>query len=111
MKVRIQNDGQPAYMTKITDAETGKELDWRIFRVELDARSGNVPTATIHVYMPAVDVIAEAEIKEVCPCCGREQEPQRTLVDECGIANIFNIAPQLIGDTDEQAKEREYDDW
>ena len=26
-KLHIQNDGQPGYMTKVTDAETGKELD------------------------------------------------------------------------------------
>jgi hypothetical protein len=72
VKIRIQNDGQPGYMTKITDAETGKTLDWQIFRVELDARgSKEPPYAVIYCYMPAVDIIADAEIKHVCPVCGK----------------------------------------
>lgn len=77
MKVRIVNNGQPGYMTEITDAETGKRLDWQIFRVELDARgSKEPPTATLYLYMPALDVIADAEIKHVCPCCGQEVSSQ-----------------------------------
>ena len=76
VKIRIQNDGQPGYMTQVTDAETGKTLDWHIFRVELDARSDRETQAIIYCYMPAVDLIADAEIKHVCPVCGKPEEEQ-----------------------------------
>lgn len=76
-KLHIQNDGQPGYMTKVTDAETGKELDWHIFRIELDARGRKEPpTAIVYCYMPAIDIIADAEIRHVCPCCGKPEEEQ-----------------------------------
>jgi hypothetical protein len=74
VKLHIQNDGQPGYMTKVTDAETGKELDWQIFRVELDANWKELPTAIVYCYMPAVDIIADAEIRHVCPVCGKSEE-------------------------------------
>lgn len=78
MKIHIKNDGQPGYMTKITDAETGKDLsDWHIFRIELDARRNErnePPTAIVYCYMPVVDLIADAEIRHVCPACGKPEE-------------------------------------
>lgn len=77
VRVHIVNNGQPGYMTRVTDAETGKELEWSIFRITLAADRKEPPTAFISVYMPAVDIIADAEIRHVCPVCGRviEEEP------------------------------------
>ena len=75
MKIHIQNDGGMGYMTRITDAETGKALDdWHIFRIELDAHHNEPPTAIIYTYMPVVNIIADAEIRQVCPGCGRPVE-------------------------------------
>jgi len=72
-RIRIENSGQPAYLTKITDIETGKELEWHIFHIDIDARTRmEPPIATVSVYMPTVDIIADAEIRQVCPCCGRD---------------------------------------
>ncbi len=78
MKIRIQNDGKPSYMTKITDAETGKAIHM-VGRVEVNLviDAGNrdpIPRAIMTVFMPVVDIIADAEIKQVCPVCGREKE-------------------------------------
>lgn len=80
MKVRIQHDGKgPAgYNTRITDAETGEPLGY-VQRVEMDIQANGDPvTAILTIAMPVIDVIADAEIKHVCPCCGREQEQEIT---------------------------------
>lgn len=73
-RIRIQNDGQPGCMTKITDADTGKELEWQTFRVTLDASYKELPLAIVYVYLPVVDMIVDAKIRHVCPCCGRAVE-------------------------------------
>lgn len=78
MKVRIQNDSGVGYQTKITNAETGEDLSSKIFRVELELDVTKVAMATVFMYTPVVDVIADAEIRKVCPCCGRENEPEPT---------------------------------
>ncbi len=72
MKVRILNETGISYQTKIIDVETGKELT-HVGRVDLgfDASSGPI-TARLTVYRPPIDIIADAEIRKVCPCCGKE---------------------------------------
>jgi hypothetical protein len=72
MKVRIQNDGKPGYLTDITDAETGQAIEF-VTRLELEISSSrkSVPSAVLYVAYPVVDVIADAEIKHVCPVCGK----------------------------------------
>ena len=70
MKVRIYNNGQDAHMTQITDAETGKQLDLRVIELTIKVQDG-LPHAILTSVLPVVDVIADAEIKHVCPYCGR----------------------------------------
>ncbi len=76
MRIRIQNDGQHARMTNITDTETGENINY-ITRIELtmDAKD-QMPFAVLYAALPVVDVIADAEIKHVCPCCGQSTEKQ-----------------------------------
>jgi hypothetical protein len=75
VRVRIQNDGTP-FSTVVTDCETGKVLDgvnkvqWVADAHEMD----RLPQAEIIVIVPVVDIIADAEIRKVCPCCGRDVE-------------------------------------
>ena len=82
IKVRIQNDGRPAWATKITDAVTGLPIDnvtgfsWA---VDLNATKWGSPEvqqgyASITVFEPIVDIIVDAEIKKICACCGRAIE-------------------------------------
>jgi hypothetical protein len=71
MKIKIVNEGQPGRMTRIFDADTGKSLDY-VTRVEvaLDI-SAEPPHAVIYQAFPLVEIIADAEVKQICPCCGR----------------------------------------
>lgn len=70
-QVRIQNDGKTGYMTTITDAETGEMIgDVTSLDLHIDVNQETPPYVTIVHDMPVVDVIADAEIKHVCPHCG-----------------------------------------
>ncbi len=74
MKIRIQNDGQSAYMTTVTNAETGEHIT-NAFRFELDvSKHKDMPVAVLYIYSPVIDWTGDAEIKQICPCCGREKE-------------------------------------
>ncbi len=73
-RVRIVNDGQPGYMTQILDADTGQPIDWQTYHVALSAGLHEETKAIIVVHMPVIDVIVDAEILHICPCCGREVE-------------------------------------
>ena len=76
MKVRIQNEDGLSYNTKITDIETGKDLEYiGYFELSGEASSGPLKVRLTQ-YWVAVDVIADAEIKHVCPCCGRPVDEQ-----------------------------------
>ena len=76
MKVRIQNEDGQSYKTKITDIETGKELEY-IGPIEVSGDAGSGPLkARLTQYWIAVDIIAEAEIKHLCPCCGRSVDEE-----------------------------------
>lgn len=78
MKIRIQNDGKPAYSTTVTDVETGKQLEY-VTRVDLTIDvHDQLPQALLTMITPVVDVIADAEIRQVCPCCGKPTEQKLT---------------------------------
>ena len=74
MKIRIQNDGKPSYMTQLTNAETGEPIE-HATRVDVNLVidvKGAVPQAIITTIFPVVDVVAEVvETREYCPCCKR----------------------------------------
>lgn len=74
VKVRITHDGNgPAKRAKVTEIETGREIVF-IRKVLIDIHPDNfneATTATIQFYNPRVDMIANADITQVCPCCGK----------------------------------------
>lgn len=74
IRIRIEHDGKsPAYMARISDAETGAEIQYvKSVELRLDAAdSGLIPTAHLEIYMPIVELEAAAEVTMVCPCCGQ----------------------------------------
>lgn len=68
MKVRITNTDGKGYTTKITNAETGEDIPG-VFRMVL-IPAGHAITAQIDAYAD-VDIIADAEVRHICPGCGR----------------------------------------
>ena len=82
MKVRIFNEGQPSYKTTVTDVGTG-ELLHSVTDVDLHISVRDpYPYALLTVATPVVDVIVDAEIRRVCPCCGRDWTPVLAQVEE-----------------------------
>lgn len=74
IRVRIQNDGEPGYRTRISDAETGQAIDY-VRSVQLSGLAvDTAPLARIEVWLPIVDVVVDAEITHVCPYCQRAME-------------------------------------
>jgi len=74
--VRIVNDGKPGYDTLVTDADTGTEI-LHVMAVDVHLEANReLPQAILTMGLPIVDIIADAEIKQVCPCCGRPVEQQ-----------------------------------
>jgi hypothetical protein len=69
MKVRIENNGERGYMTRVTEAETGKVLDLHIQEVSIKVFD-DMPHAILTSALPVLDIIADAEIRYVCPSCG-----------------------------------------
>lgn len=70
-KVRIVSDGT-SYSARISDAETGEELQYVTdAEIRMSGRH-ECPVVYLTVAMPVVDLIAEAKIKRVCPCCGTQ---------------------------------------
>jgi hypothetical protein len=76
VKVRIENNGQVGYMTKVTEAETGKVLDLQITKVIITV--DDAPRAILTSVLPVLDIIADAEIKHACPHCGKTIAVQRS---------------------------------
>lgn len=73
MKIRIQNDGGPGFQTKITSVETGQTLNY-VTEADIHIEWGatdSIPTVRLTQLFPVVDIIADAEIKQICPCCGQ----------------------------------------
>jgi hypothetical protein len=73
MRVRIQNDSGLGYMTKITNVETGQELEY-VTDVSIELNPNRATQAVLTLIVPAIDIIADAEIKKICPCCGKSME-------------------------------------
>ena len=71
MKVRIVNDGKHFYNTRFISVETGEEMQYVSEATIHFKADGKTPTAEFTMAYPVVDIIADAEIKRVCPCCGR----------------------------------------
>jgi hypothetical protein len=72
-RIRIENDGNtPWPSTRVTDADTGEELDsvlhLRIIDIDRDGAR-----AILWSLAPAIDITADAEVIDVCPCCGSQQ--------------------------------------
>jgi predicted RNA-binding Zn-ribbon protein involved in translation (DUF1610 family) len=71
MKVRIVNNGQPGYATKITDAGTGEDLSGlQLTEAHIRIRD-NTPTIILTSIMPVIDITGEAHIVYRCPHCGK----------------------------------------
>ena len=71
MRVRIVNDGKHVYNTRFTSVETGEEMQY-ISEATIHFKADDkLPTVELTMIHPTVDIIADAEIKHVCPCCGR----------------------------------------
>jgi hypothetical protein len=71
MKVRIVSDGKSRYGTHLTSVETGEEMQY-VTEATIQFEGGKpYPTATLVIASPEVDMIVDAEIKHVCPYCGR----------------------------------------
>lgn len=84
MKVRITNDGQHGYATRITNVETGEEIP-HVMRVQLDlSTTGDVPKALLVIALPVLDVIADADTLHVCPCCGAARSSVPLTITEVG---------------------------
>lgn len=76
MKVCIQNDGEHFYNTRITSCETGQEMQY-VSEATIHYKADQpIPTAELTIIYPVVDIIADAEIKCVCPCCGRSVDAE-----------------------------------
>lgn len=74
VRIRIEYDGKsPAYMARVTDAETGADIQHvKSVDLRLDAADGGlVPTARLEIYLPIVDIEVTAEVTMICPCCGQ----------------------------------------
>jgi hypothetical protein len=68
-RVRVVNDGQPGYATRITDADTGQPLDsiYHVKVVDIDVR--DVPKIFLWSHQPVIDIVGDAETTNVCPLC------------------------------------------
>lgn len=74
IRVHIFHDGtHPGWDVKVTDANTGKEFGHiKRLTIELNPDNFSDPLrAIIHFSRPLLDIMAEADITEVCPCCRR----------------------------------------
>lgn len=77
VRIRIQSDGGVGHSTKITDAETGKEIE-RVGALSwsFDCNNGSyfrgMPIVVLTVFDPVVDIVADAEVRHICPTCGRD---------------------------------------
>lgn len=71
-RVRIESDGH-LIGSRVTDEATGARIpDVRSIVFRVDA-SGHPASAEIEILMPQISVAAQAEIRRVCPYCGRPE--------------------------------------
>lgn len=77
MKVHITNPGQPNWLTQVTNTETGEDLTKQMRISEITIRvKDDIPLAILTSRLPVIDIIADAEIRHVCPACGRPEQEQ-----------------------------------
>ncbi len=74
-RVRIASEDTVGYKARVTDADTGESID-NVFRVEIDFNANQLITAKLTCYSTVLDLIADAEIQHICPCCGKPDEGQ-----------------------------------
>lgn len=86
-KVRIVNNGGPGHQTEVTDTETGKAIP-HVTDIDISISVKGVPTATLHTIMPIVDVVVDAEEKQICPVCHRIANPE--IVNAEHVAHLFH---------------------
>ena len=77
-RVRVVNDGQPGYATRITDADTGQPLDsiYHVKVVDIDVR--DVPKIFLWSHQPVIDIVGDAEPTNVCPLCKTSKNVEST---------------------------------
>ena len=77
-RVRVVNDGQPGYATRITDADTGQPLDsiYHVKVVDIDVR--DVPKIFLWSHQPVIDIVGDAETTNVCPLCKTSKNVEST---------------------------------
>lgn len=81
MKVRIVTNDKPGapvmpgWATQIMDAETGEPVEG-VYKITVNMDMKHPITALVYAYAPIVDVIADAEIRHVCRCCGHPIEQE-----------------------------------
>ncbi len=90
-KVRIVNDGGPWWESAVTDVETGAMLN-SVIAAEIHigvispvdgkiTHSDDPATAILIIAEPVIDIIADAEIRRVCPSCGRPIDEKKESPD------------------------------
>jgi hypothetical protein len=77
-RIKIENDTGIGYQTKVTDAETGEMIE-RVAKVSMVMDTHSALVAELTVYAPIVSVLAYAQIRSICPCCGAaiEEDDER----------------------------------
>ena len=75
-KVRITHNGEgPAYNVQVKDLQTGRYLAARSLSLSVGPGTWEEPFKVfLEVNQPIIDLVVDAEIRSVCPCCGREVE-------------------------------------
>jgi hypothetical protein len=68
IRVNIESDGTPTG-SKVTNAETGEILPCT--RVEIFMKPDDCVHARLEVLCPRVKCVADGNITEVCPYCGK----------------------------------------
>jgi hypothetical protein len=76
VKVHITHSGNgPAYNIQVKDLQTGRYLAARSLSLTVGPGDWDEPFKVfLEVNHPIIDLIADAEIRSICPCCGREVE-------------------------------------
>jgi hypothetical protein len=71
-KIKISYDGKSAsYTARVTDAETDEMIHY-VTGIDFHLDPTHAPTATLHIALPVVDVVVDAEVHTHCPLCKQE---------------------------------------
>lgn len=70
-KVRIYSEDAMARQCKITDIESGQEIDSvRSVKIEMDVNKANM--AILEIVLPTIDIEAIAKLHLTCPHCKKD---------------------------------------